>query len=243
MSRKMLRPLSLLVMACTLAAAPLAAASPDAENVELQILPAEPYDIDDVQLRFQLLLQSPCDSVEILVHQGGRIFEIVAGSCPILPPSGPTEVDETIHLSRLAPGHYEVRYVFDGTLVEAITFVVREAKGTCQPAATVLCLGNRRFQAEATWQANGQQGPGQAAELTRDTGRFWFFSPDNVEAVLKVIDGCAANDHFWVFAAGLTNVQTTLTVTDTETGAAQTYQNPANTAFRPVQDTAAFDCP
>jgi hypothetical protein len=240
MSRSLLRPLSVVVLACAVAA-PLAAAFPDAENVELRILPEEPYDIDDVQLSYHFVVPSLCD-LEILVHQGGHVFEIVAGSCPVLPP-GPREINETIHLSRLAPGDYEVRFTYDGPLVEAIPFTVREAKGTCKPTAAVLCLGDRRFQAEAAWEANGQQGAGQADTITRDTGRFSFFSPSNVEAVLKVIDGCAANSHFWVFAGGLTNVRTTLTVTDTKTGAIRTYQNPANTAFRPVQDTAAFDCP
>jgi hypothetical protein len=43
-----------------------------------------------------------------------------------------------------------------------------------------------------------------------------------------------------VFAGGLTNVDTTITVTDTQTGAVKTYRNPANTAFQPIQDTAAF---
>jgi hypothetical protein len=58
--------------------------------------------------------------------------------------------------------------------------------------------------------------------------------------VVKVLDGCAVSNTFWVFAGGLTNVQTTIQVTDTATGASQTYSNPQSTPFAPIQDTSAF---
>jgi hypothetical protein len=49
----------------------------------------------------------------------------------------------------------------------------------------------------------------------------------------------------WVFAAGLTDVETEIvTVTDTLDGASRRYLNAAGTAFQPVQDTDAFaTCP
>jgi hypothetical protein len=40
----------------------------------------------------------------------------------------------------------------------------------------------------------------------------------------------------------LPDVQTTITVTDTLTDRIKTYTNPQGTAFRPIQDTAAFSC-
>jgi hypothetical protein len=76
--------------------------------------------------------------------------------------------------------------------------------------------------------------------LTSDTGSFWFFSPTNVETVVKVLDGCGVDSSFWVFAGGLTNVDVVMTVTDTQTGAVRTYTNPQGSAFLPIQDTAAF---
>ena len=76
--------------------------------------------------------------------------------------------------------------------------------------------------------------------LTGDTGYFWFFGSGNVELIVKVLDGSTVNGHFWVFAAGLTNINTTLTITDTRTGAVKTYTNPQGVAFQPVQDTFAF---
>ena len=62
---------------------------------------------------------------------------------------------------------------------------------------------------------------------------------------MKVLSGCTINNAYWVFAAGLTNVQVDLTVTDTTTGVVYTKQNPQGTAFVPIQDTSAFpaSCP
>ena len=79
-------------------------------------------------------------------------------------------------------------------------------------------------------------------KLTDETGYLWFFDQQNVEAVVKVLDGCGLNNHFWVFAGGLTNVEVTLTVTDTETGGMKTYVNPQGKAYHPLQDTGAFPC-
>ena len=75
---------------------------------------------------------------------------------------------------------------------------------------------------------------------TGDTGYFWFFSANNVEVVIKVVDGRAVNNRFWVFAGGLTNVNVIIIVTDTLTGATQTYINPQGIAFQPILDTGAF---
>jgi len=62
--------------------------------------------------------------------------------------------------------------------------------------------------------------------------------------VLKIIDACPLNQRFWAFAGGLTNVKVVMRVTDSQTGKMQTYVNPPNTTFQPIQDTGAFaTCP
>ncbi|MCH9647042.1 MAG: carboxypeptidase regulatory-like domain-containing protein [Deltaproteobacteria bacterium] len=118
--------------------------------------------------------------------------------------------------------------------------------GACQPGEQILCLRDGRFQVEAVWeQPNGNTGPASAEVLTDDTGFFWFFNPNNVEMVVKVLDACTSDtSRFWVFAGGQTNLGVTLRVTDTESGEVNTYVNPIQTPFQPVQDTDAFDtCP
>jgi hypothetical protein len=118
------------------------------------------------------------------------------------------------------------------------------AQTNCIASTTALCLQSQRFQVSANFRtAGGQAGAAETVPLTTDTGYLWFFDSTNVEAVIKVLDGCALNQHFWVFAGGLTNVRTAITVTDTQTGIAKTYDNPLNTPFQPLQDTSAFACP
>jgi hypothetical protein len=114
----------------------------------------------------------------------------------------------------------------------------------CVANSTTLCLSNNRFSATANWTTSTASGAGTAVALTSDTGYFWFFSSTNVEAVVKVVNGCSFNSRYWAFAGGLTNVAVTITVADTQTGAVKTYTNPAGAAFQPIQDTAAFaTCP
>lgn len=117
--------------------------------------------------------------------------------------------------------------------------------GACTADDTTLCLNNGRFEVRATFlTSTGLSGSGHVEKLTGDTGFFWFFTPSNVEVVVKVLNGCGRNNHYWFFAGGLTDVRTVLTVTDTQTGATKTYINPQKTAFKPVQDTGAFaTCP
>lgn len=110
----------------------------------------------------------------------------------------------------------------------------------CLAPVTELLLNNCRFHLHVTWQdSQGNTGDGQAIQLTNDTGYFWFFSPNNVELVVKVLDGRALNGDFWVFFGALSNVQYRLTVTDMITGDVKTYTNPQG-SFASVGDTSAF---
>jgi ELWxxDGT repeat protein len=114
------------------------------------------------------------------------------------------------------------------------------ATGTCVPGASRLCLSNGRFAVEAAWKDfAGRTGTGTAVGLTGDTGYFWFFDPANVEAVLKVLDATTFNGHFWVFYGALSNVEYTLTVTDTVTGHVKIYRNPLG-RFASAGDIIAF---
>ena len=62
--------------------------------------------------------------------------------------------------------------------------------------------------------------------------------------LVRVVDGCGFNDHFWVFAASSTDVEYTLTVTDTLSGEVQELFSPLTSVFDPIQDTRAFaTCP
>jgi hypothetical protein len=89
----------------------------------------------------------------------------------------------------------------------------------------------------------GEPRVARAVTLSDDTGYFWFLGRANVELVTKVLDGCSTPlQSYWVFAAGLTDYDVTLTVTDTTNGAVRRYHNAAGRAFPSLQDTAAFGC-
>ena len=62
--------------------------------------------------------------------------------------------------------------------------------------------------------------------------------------MIKAINACAFNNRYWIYSAGLTDVHVVLTVTDTQTGAVKTYNNPQGQAYLPQLDSSAFaTCP
>jgi hypothetical protein len=116
----------------------------------------------------------------------------------------------------------------------------------CVDDATTICLNDGRFRVTVTYRNKaGATGAGHAIRLTEDTAYFWFFNDTNVEIVLKVLDACSSPfETFWVFAAGLTNVEVEIVVLDTETDVEKVYFNPLDRPFVAVQDTSAFaTCP
>lgn len=119
----------------------------------------------------------------------------------------------------------------------------QSAHAICNPGVSRLCLQSQRFQVAVDWKDHaGHSGKGTAVPLTPDTGYFWFFDSNNIELVVKVLDGRPLNGHFWVFYGALSNVAYTLTVTDTASGKVRTYSNPAG-RLASVADTSAFDVP
>ncbi len=113
-----------------------------------------------------------------------------------------------------------------------------EADGDC--ASGALCLLDGRFEVTAVWtKADGETGAASPFPGAGTTGYMSFFSPGNIELAVKVLDGVAINNAFWVFAAGLTDVDYRLTVTDRVGGVSRTYTNPSR-AFCGLSDTSAF---
>jgi pimeloyl-ACP methyl ester carboxylesterase len=114
-------------------------------------------------------------------------------------------------------------------------------RAACAETATSTCLNEGRFQVEVAWEDfDGNAGPGIVTPLrTDDTGSFYFFGPQNVELMVKALDGRQNNGNFWIFYGSLTNVAFELTVTDSETGLTKTYENGSG-EFASAGDTAAF---
>ncbi len=107
-------------------------------------------------------------------------------------------------------------------------------------------LRDDRFLIRVSWRDfEGATGSGRELPTpSADTGFFWFFDADNVELIVKVLDGCGINGRYWFFAAAATNVEYTIDVVDTKTGEGWRYDNPLGRASPAVTDTAAFaTCP
>jgi hypothetical protein len=134
-------------------------------------------------------------------------------------------------LLEVGPGSYSLN-------VDGVAAATANVTGTCT-AGPVLCVAGNRFRVQVTWKSGTLGGAAQAVSLTGDTGYFWFTDPANVELMVKVLDGRTLNGSFWVFYGALSNLEYTLTVTDTVTGKVKTYSNPSG-QFASVGDTTAF---
>jgi hypothetical protein len=148
------------------------------------------------------------------------------------------------------PGSYTVTLTVSNNDGQSTTTHVLNVTGgvppICQSSDTALCLNGGRFNVTADWtKPDGSTGSGTAVKLTADSGYFWFFDASNIELVVKVLNGCGIDNSYWVFAAGLTNVQVVLNVKDEQTGAIYTNTNPQGVAYVPIQATGAFpsSCP
>lgn len=107
-----------------------------------------------------------------------------------------------------------------------------------------LCLGGR-FRVEVDWRTFSGRGAARSVVAPgTDSGLFYFFSENNWEMLVKVLDACGVNQRFWVFAAATTDVGYDLRVIDTWTGLSKTYRNDVGTASPAITDISALAlCP
>lgn len=134
------------------------------------------------------------------------------------------------------------------------SFLNPSAGGPCVPGPTTACLGvGGRFKVEG-WMKDFATPPtqyplqvvqlGGGDILSQDSAVMYAFAADNWELLIKVLNGCALNNSYWVYYAATTNVEYQITVTDTQTGLPRVYSNPAGVVSPAVTDTNAFaTCP
>ena len=115
----------------------------------------------------------------------------------------------------------------------------------CQASAEAACLQGGRFRATLTYSdPSGNTGNAKVATgRSADTALFYFFEPNNWEVMVKVLNGCVLNSHFWVYGSASTDVAFTLTVQDLETGAERKYSNPLGQLANGITEGFAFVCP
>ena len=113
------------------------------------------------------------------------------------------------------------------------------------PALGIRCFRGGRFRVTVDFRQGGEDWKPARLVRSSDEGALAsFFAAGNPEVFVKILDGCGLNDRYWVFLAGLTDVETRVRVDDLDGGAGRTYRHPGGFAFAPVQDTDAFaTCP
>ena len=157
------------------------------------------------------------------------------------------DVLEVVDSSALDPEEADPKYYAPGVglIQDEEIGLVEITPPLCQPDANTLCLNNGRFRVVADWtDFEMNEGDATAEQINDGSGEFWFFNPDNVELLVKVLDGCDQFGHFWFFAGGLTNVELTIEVTDLVADETLEYDNALGDPFEPVLDTTAFaTCP
>ena len=142
------------------------------------------------------------------------------------------------------PGLLDVVGGHNGTNVGQVPFLTFPATLNCgTSSSTVACL-NTYFAVTVSYRDpfTGVMHDAHLANCPNpDSAVFWFFSANAWEVLVKVLDGCAFNDHYWVFTAAATNVFYRLEVIDVRGGPAKIYFNYAGPPAPAVTDAAAFD--
>ena len=156
------------------------------------------------------------------------------------PDSGTWEICGSPNFAREGWAAVTMQEINDKTKIGAAYHEVVSPADKCLADQNTACLGpGGKFQAEMT-----AGDPPQSVQAIPSGDYFFFFDPDNVEVIVKVLDACnlPGFNNSWVFAAGLTNVEVTLTVTDTQTNQTKQYTDPF-AAAEPITDTSAWRPP
>ena len=156
--------------------------------------------------------------------------------------SGGATNKERIDIPSPQGGVYKIAMVAAAPYSGVTLVVTVTPAAGCAAGPTNLCLLGNRFRVEVSFinqHSGNAPGVGKPLPGTDQTGYFWFFNQENTELVVKMLDGRSYNGRFWFFHGGLSDVDYTITVTDTATGAQRTYRNLPGTLSSGA-DTSAF---
>jgi hypothetical protein len=209
---------------------------------QLQIDPPNPDSAHPISLHFQTWCTVSGLANPELVKQG-NVLQVTAddidGCLSVYPPLPDTPFE--VKAGRLEAGSYTVelwlRRGAPGDEELIATFPI-----TVTPA--IARLRNGRFELNATWTtAAGETGPAELVQETSDdSALFYFFNRSNWELMVKVLDGCAINGHYWVFAAASTDVKYDVTVKDLATSRTYAFGNQLGVPAAAINRIDAFSC-
>lgn len=138
----------------------------------------------------------------------------------ITPTDAVEEFRQTFLLDPLStPGTYYVELGFVGLPYSAKYELIEVREPETKPFL-ILGTGDDLFQVLVEWKnpRDGGEGEGFGLPLAEDSGAFWFFNPENVEATIKILDGRPVNAHWWVFIASMTDLEMKVTIYENRNG-------------------------
>ncbi len=122
--------------------------------------------------------------------------------------------------------------------LHAVRSVEKQEAPSCSHGAAVT-LRNGYAVSMCWWHADAE-GVASGEKLDGSSGVFWFFDRTNPEVLVKVLDGCSLNGHWWLYASGATDLgyQVEVTAPDGRTGL---WENLPGQSL-PSRDQEAFEC-
>lgn len=194
----------------------------------LGVVPPFPGPEDEIEV---MLDSEPSDPLAV-VRGGNHQVHLLGPSISWSPaPEG-----WPVSIGRLPAGSWRV-------LVENTAEIRVEVKEPpAGPGGPVLLAGG--FEVEAAWSTlAGEQGQARLVQPpSRDSALFYFFSQANWELMVKVLDGCALNNHYWVFGAASTDVGYTIDIRRLNSTQTYHYENPLGRTAPAITDIEAFPC-
>ncbi len=231
-------------LAVAVSAVAVPAAALAIESVEIR--PALPTTADDIVLEVTADVNGElCGRALTLAWFAPESPEIALFEVPVDPGSScPASVELfpfEFLLGKLTAGSHTVGLVTPDGEPFFLPLLSFEVSAETADHATL----HERFEVRVEWQDfSGGFGIGRPVpNSTDDSALLWFFHPDNWEILIKVLDGCALNGHWWILGSGATTVPFTLEVLDRETGLRWSHANPPGNPAGTFLDTSFSTCP
>lgn len=203
----------------------------------LLVEPRHPTTSD--RIRLTVVAHGAC----VVLHQpvyddatGSVVMELEGQDCIGTPL--PVPIRETFEIGPLPAGRHFVEVGADLPGHE----LWRELFEVVEDTAPLDLGEDDRFQVSVHWSnpRDGSSGTGHGRRLARDSGAFWFFTPDNLEVTVKILDGRAVNGRWWVFIASMTDLQFEVEISRAG-GPAKTYVQTAGANRNFIDVNATFE--
>ena len=226
-------------------ALPLWAESPN----RFHTYPATPVEGEPTHLIYEIEGSYYQPFAEPLVQRSGQVLKLGVPLLACSPQSClPSPRVVSANLGLLEAGVYEVQLWTESIWVEPVSPSVEfdRFELVVAPSETApVTLRDGRFRLLANWRsASGERGEARLVQPpSTDSALFYFFDPNNWELMVKVLDGCAINGSFWVFAAASTDVEFTVEIEDRVQERIFSFGNALGRPAVATTSINAFPCP